>query len=44
MLFYLDDDDHKPVDFEETITFTCQMLGKKFSILYFMLSNEPRYV
>ena len=33
--FYLEDDDHKPVDFKnETITFTCQLFKIQYSYLY----------
>ena len=33
--FYLEDDDHKPVDFNnETITFTCQLIKLYCSYLY----------
>ena len=40
---YLEDDDHKLVDFEETIIFTCQLVERN-SNYYFIRSNEARFV
>ena len=35
--FYLEDDDHKPVDFiSETVSFTCQLIKIYYSFLYDM--------
>ena len=47
ILFYIEDDDHKPVDFNgETISFTCQLNKIRFSYssTYRCIRDFNRYV